>query len=546
MKSFDPHPSQNPKAEPPYTFPSVEYRLEQMPLKWPNGNHMKIEWELSSEPIYHFEIDDPHFLMVGATRSGKTTLMELLQYSALKDKRYPDIPLRYRAMINDPKQEQIPLLHRMGFDVDRDVIITNPFDTRSSAWAIHEDLNSTIAIQDFVSVICPTSPIGEVDGANGGNQAFWNNVSNQLLHAVIAGLKERTKDSHWDLRDVVLVTSDWAICEEIIRATPRGESAWDQYFVRGGYELKGSCESTFRSRIKQIEVTAALWSHAKTRFSVKKWRENGSIILLGYNAEAMQVTSMSNYLLVRAALQACNSMPGGDYGKRDDLTWVFLDELTTFGKVPNLVDAVNYSAGKGVRIVISALSFENLKRAFSRPTDGLEVINSIKNKAILQLQSYEDAEYAAKLIGTSHQQDVKHTVNRDGGGSDSYGKKRQYMVWPENIMNLPIARENGISAYFLSEYGTRFSQDTRDSEKGLRLNYEAVKKRLPPELPDSELPEAFIERPPEHQDIDECPWTQSDYDRLGIQPKPTSKQDNVRATKNRTDHSEKKPRLRLD
>jgi len=532
-----PHRSQRSDLEPPYFFPSTQTRLDKMPLDLA-GNKFIVNWELNTEPVYLEDIIAPHFLIVGSPRSGKTTLMELLQSSVLKDRRFPTIPLRYRAIINDPKQEQIPFLHRMGLDINRDVIITNPFDERSSAWAVSEDVKSQVEIENLASVLCPTSSIAEVDSTGGGNQAFWNNVANELLIGLLVGLKTRSKNGYWDFRDVVLAARDWNIFEKILSTTPAGKATWDGYFIHGGFELKGSCEATIRNRVRRIATTAALWSNANTTFSVKKWRQSGSVILLGYQDEAKELTTTTNYMLVRAAFQACNSQPGGDYDKLDELTWVFLDELSTFGAVPGLVDAINFASGKGLRIVISALGFSNLTRPFRDPKEAIDLKNGCHNKAILRLESFEDCEAAANQIGMSTQDNISTTYNHDGrGGSTSRSSKRDYNVPPEIFRTLPLANnnENGVHAFFTYEDGFHYSK-----VPGMpSLNYADIRKLLPPDVHKSLLPPAFIRRSDDHQILK--PWESQDYARLDLSPP-----DNNTRNSGDTKSPKSKPKLRLD
>ena len=101
-----------------------------------------------------------HFLAVGTTGSGKTTILRLLMQSVLPKVGTGDC----RALVNDAKQDAMPLLAGM-VDPEK-IVLLNPFDSRGVAWDIAKDLNEPRLIFEFCSTIFPAVEMAAKKGAS--------------------------------------------------------------------------------------------------------------------------------------------------------------------------------------------------------------------------------------------------------------------------------------------------------------------------------------------------------------------------------------------
>ena len=132
------HPSQSSN----YKFPESWRRWD------PRSDSLVVQWGNSIIAPRLSDIDPSHFLIVGTAGSGKTGLLKMFMKSVLCTTHEP-FRLRFRAVINDPKQEVVSDLIRWGLK-EEDIIITNPFDDRRSAWDVASDVNDPSTALQFV------------------------------------------------------------------------------------------------------------------------------------------------------------------------------------------------------------------------------------------------------------------------------------------------------------------------------------------------------------------------------------------------------------
>ena len=73
----------------------------------------------------------------------------------IDDNRYS---MRYRSLVYDPKSDMLPYLGDIGFDPERSVILTNPFDSRSACWDISADVATDADARSFAEVVIHDHP----------------------------------------------------------------------------------------------------------------------------------------------------------------------------------------------------------------------------------------------------------------------------------------------------------------------------------------------------------------------------------------------------
>ncbi|WP_197456125.1 type IV secretion system DNA-binding domain-containing protein [Stieleria neptunia] len=145
-----------------------------------------------------------HFLIVGTAGSGKTTALHLLSKSILVPRNsvghigvvHPDptpyqskFPLRFRALITDPKNENLPKMHGWGIPKDA-IIITNPFDARCSGWDISGDLDTHVKRDQFVKEIINMDPVNLSGAVRDAGSRVWDRIANACLTPVMDALAE--------------------------------------------------------------------------------------------------------------------------------------------------------------------------------------------------------------------------------------------------------------------------------------------------------------------------------------------------------------------
>ena len=109
-----------------------------------------------------------HVVIAGASRSGKSLIIEMLTYPILRaiQKACQEHARKYpiRAVIFDVDGKTVPQLQRIGFQ-EGEYFILNPFDTRRWGWATGKDITSHDDALALVNVLLP------LDDKKQGNDA---------------------------------------------------------------------------------------------------------------------------------------------------------------------------------------------------------------------------------------------------------------------------------------------------------------------------------------------------------------------------------------
>jgi len=441
----------------------------------------------------------PHFLIQGMTGSGKTTVMKMLMHSVLPDQlarpgdRYD---LLYRGLIYDAKNDLLPFLNRMCLREGREVILTNPFDRRSSSWNIASDVTSSADADSFAGIV--------VTADDSGPDQFWQHAAREVVAGVVRGLLASAPGA-WDLRDLVHVVAEDHLLSQVLARTDAGRRAAGRY-LGGDLRLAGSVLATVQRHVSPYRLIAALWERAETTFCFRRWREGTGVVLVGNHYRHADAIARVNNLLVRSAVESVMDVPDEE---EDDLTFFFLDELRYAGRFPGFGQLLNQGRSKGARAVLAVQGMSGLKLVFGENGAG-EVANACGNKCLLQLADPQDAEWASRLFATAMGRQLSVTYQPDGKMSMSRSEKEVNVIPAADFMKLPNAQDHdgAITGYY-HHPGGRFMPGHAPPDR--------VDSAMPPRRPaGTPVAEAF--EPRSRGDDELTPMRSDDYQRLGLTP----------------------------
>lgn len=510
-------------------MPHEADRRRYFPLEGPEG--LRLSWGLGPDGIsYEDEINDTrvHFLIMGAMGSGKTTALHLLARSALVPKKSVGqigpirndpspiqnmFPLRFRALITDPKTENLPKIHGWGIP-ESALIIANPFDARCSAWDISTDLYDHARRDQFVKEIIEMDPLSLSEKTKSLKSGPWDQIANACLTPVMDALSEGGKT--WDLRDLIQCCSNEHTLKQALNRTPDGRNALDQYIANPSTDIKGSVTVTLASTLDPMRITANLWYHAKTKFSVTKWAKDGGVIVLGFEDDAESNCRPTNYFIFLRAMKSV--IKAGS--TKTDLSWFFLDELNYMGKVGNLPKLLEIGRSAGARVVVTALGFVALEEAFEREADARRVIAQCPNQMYLAMNEDSDIEKAIKQLGRTWETDWTHTTTQSPNAGSRGETARMHEVPAVRYHRFQATqyphKEFGIDAWFRTSQGPYNPQQhqkmgTAEIEYALRPYWHTIPRTVP--------------APSDHQLT--IPWSASDFAHFGFDPPPTNEPEEI-------------------
>lgn len=434
---------------------------------------LSVTWgplELSNEEAVQ------HFAAIGSTGSGKTTILQLLMQRALP--RIGVVP-DHRAIIKDAKGDVLPLLHSVAPNVT--AVTLNPFDARSVAWAMGQDINEARLCLECATTLVPREP---------ESQPFFSDSTRHLLYCVM--LSYLTRGIDWTLADLIRPFASPRLLRNVLSASVYTSTAVTRYF--GDKRALSNILATAATKLLPFEVVAACWEKAPQRISMRDW-VNGSYILVLGNSEISRFAMDSlNRCIFKRASDLSLDLPNSNSRR----SWFFLDEATE-GKLDGLVSLAKKGRSKGCCIVLAFQSISGLKDpSLYGPAGAAEILGQIGHRFLGRLEDSESAEYASKLIGD--QESRLTTVSRTFAHENSVSHNEHITIRPavlasELLSIPPCGLRNGLTGFYLSRCIPGVFQACMPGEF---LFHHSLKK------PSTVVPE-FIPRPAEDQLL--LPWS---------------------------------------
>lgn len=464
--------------------------LRHLPVRWFGALSGPAQRALSSLAL--------NFMLIGVQGCGKTLMIKHLLTSLLwqLDSRYP---LNYRVLSLDAKLDLYPFF-ASDLGLAPSVILTSPFDQRSSAWDVAADCTSSVDAYALATTL-----VDSVDsGAPRESDPFWPQAARAVIAGVICGLQSAVPRD-WDLRDLVLVCEDPDLLTETLERTPTGGTAL-RTFIQTESRLAASVSATISARLTPWRVIAALSDRAETSYSLRSWSTGSGILLVGSHFSNGSIMRVFNNVLLKRAIEVVLDRPGET---DTDLTWFNLDELPQVaGCVPNLIDIFTLGRSKGARAINAGQSFSTYRAAFPSRELADQVIALSGNKCFLQLGSPEDAKEAETFFGSIKREDRSWQIPRDQQheGSDSYHIREEPRVPAQKLLELKSASTTGggLNAYFHSLGGVTSHCDVPGADV----------LRYLPRSSSSSSTAPFLERPKEQAEL--RPFNEADAKRLQL------------------------------
>jgi len=427
-----------------------------------------------------------HFAIVGAVGSGKTVTMRAIMKSL-----FPQLggPRCQRALIYDTKGDTLPALAGMGLlGADR-VHILNPFDARSCAWDMANDIRDRGSAVQLATIL---SPIDEHS-----TSPYFSHAARDLLIGVLCTFI-RFAPGKWTLRDVVNAMLSTQNLKRVLSCSDEGQELLRKH--RAVRDTWGNVEGSISTKIEPFRVIAALWSHCDRAISLESWFETDTILVLGSRSRYGEALESINRVLFRRLSEIATD----ELENTTARTWFFIDEAKYAGKLDGLSSLVDRGRSKGMCVVLGFQDVEGMRAVYSdKEADSL--IGQCEHKAILRVASPGTAEWAVSVIGEYEAIDQRRSRSQQGlfGWTNTYSEQREkrQAYLPSQIMMFRAPDE---------EYGPEGIYLRRKFEAHIsRLRWRDLD--LPTDDPDTP---SFLPRPQSEQELE--PWTEADLIRLGL------------------------------
>lgn len=424
-----------------------------------------------------------HFLVAGASGSGKTITLRLLMQSML-----PKIQPKSncRALIYDAKRDILSIIS--GINKDCPLWILNPFDQRCVAWDMAKDINTYAQAESLANILVPK--IEKED-------PFFRDATVSILKGVIEIFMENAPGA-WDFRDILLAMRSRYTLGALLESSPDTEDCLE--FLASD-ATAASVMSTIKTKMGIYRTIAALWHRAQKKISLSEWAESNAIIVIGKDNQAKEALSALNQLIFTRVAQILLDKPEV---KRPE-TFIILDELASIGKLNQLKELAEEGRSKGICLAVGFQSIKSLENVYNEKV-AEAITGQFRHKAFLRLDSEPTAEWASKLIGDAEIRRITEgtTMSKDGRNRTLTEQFQTIRVIKasEFLSILPINQNigQGMTGYYLGQKAYKHF-----------YTLDFISQNL---LPKSDKVSDFIKSPDSYQRLES--WTDEDLRRLGI------------------------------
>lgn len=384
-----------------------------------------------------------YFCVVGAIGSGKSLTIQLLMKDQL-----PKIVSgsEDRALIYDSKQDQLPILAGLGLMPK--VVIMNPFDARSYAWNIAEDITTLAHVEEFAAILVP-------EDKNGSSNPFFTDAIRALLKGVVTVfMLERSGE--WTLREVLLVMTDKKLLNRVIRSHPRTQQLAEFFLDGDDSQTTANIYTSIAARLESYKTIAALWDKTlkddpSRGYSVTKWMQSNDIVVLGNEERSRTIADAVNKLFIKYASQNTLSLPESRNGRK---IWYFFDEFREAGEFPGLRELINRGRSKGAVLVIGFQDIDGLQAEYGEKI-AEEITGQFGQKAILRLESRNTAKWASEIISNAEYEETNYSfTNASQGASETYARSivQRAEVMDAEFLSMPAPDQlNGLHGVYMAK-----------------------------------------------------------------------------------------------
>lgn len=334
-----------------------------------------------------FSVLGPHFAVMGSTGSGKTLTLRMLMRAALLT--YSG-SLTSRALVFDPKLEFYPILRAMGIPEDR-IKVLNPFDARSVAWNLDDDIKDAAAARQLASVLVPPD--------QDSTQPFFSCAAHDIVATLIDVFRRHAAGTRWGLNDVLEAASELQNLYEVLALTEDGRRIYNMYLAVPNDTAVGVL-ATLRTKVVAYQTVARLWGRSSLKgadFSFNEWLDapEPSIVLLGTDDTNEDVLGPLNRALFQRLAQLVTGRPGSGPHKT---VWFFLDEVRLAGRLEGLQALLLKGRSKGAHIAIGLQDIQGLRDVYGE-FQADEILGQCANFGVLRLSNPASMAWAADYFG---------------------------------------------------------------------------------------------------------------------------------------------------
>lgn len=371
---------------------------------------------------YPSQTETQHTLITGGSGTGKT---QMLKHLLTQIKERGD-----RAIVYDKMGNFIPNF----YDENKDIIL-NPFDDRSPAWSIFDEVEESIYFDSIASALMPLT--------KNVSDPFWTDAARTIFTSVASTLKERGETSNKKLLDSLLKI-DLTDIVQLVKGTP-AQAIIDERSPKTALSVM-SVLSTYLSSMKYLkEPEDQISKDGEVKkcntFSIRDWvkdddKHNGSFLFIPSRGDQHESLKPLISAWIEIAINSLLSLKQN----RNRRIWIILDELPSLHMLPSLNSGIAESRQFGGCFVLSLQLMAQLRSIYGK--DDAETISGLaKTRVVFSSPDEDTARWCSGSLGRREQEEIKQNVSygahevRDGVSLNKQTTIENIVI-PTQIMNL--------------------------------------------------------------------------------------------------------------
>ncbi|HOJ77060.1 MAG TPA: type IV secretion system DNA-binding domain-containing protein [Bacillota bacterium] len=370
------------------------------------------------ETMIPFEMETSHFLVLGATRTGKGVLLN--QMIRQINERSANYGTRDKIILYDLKGEFVS----KHYDPSRDIIFY-PYDSRSVGWNIFNEIES---YPDFDTVA------KSLYTATDTRDEYWYNCARDVFRMGLIFLKRTGRTTNRDLWDFFsLNLDDMKACLEEL---PLGEKSALKHIEKGETNQASTILSIVQERIQFFRYLVDIDGTFSLRKYIRDENRTGNLFLLNivnYSEIFKPLMTFAIDTIIRETLSL--------HDKLDRRIFFVLDEIGSLYRLDSLLNLLTVGASKGASIICANQDIGRIEDTYGH-SNAKTFFNNFNTNFILRVNEPETAEFISKAIG--ERQVVKNVESRQvaptkygGSRGISEQEKTERLILATEFQSLP-------------------------------------------------------------------------------------------------------------
>ncbi len=317
-------------------------------------------------------IENFHIAILGATGTGKSTLIKSILYQIKKIRKKGDI-----GVIFDLKGEYLSAF----YDETRDLIF-NPVDARCVGWNMFADIKNPLEIQDFARAFIPQQE---------GKNTYFYDAAKDVLASILEIMWRKKEYDYSKIWNLITARPD-----ELL------------YFLEENKHLGGAigAKHIFKPDSPQTQgVMGVLMEHCrvfrllvgmKPEISLREWirTTKESWLFLPLLPQYSEMIAPLFTAIVNLLFTEVLSFP--DYPERK--TWFILDELGNLRALPKFSQLLGVCRSKNACVVIGTQTTVKLDAIYGQAIRK-DILNNCNIKVLLRTNDPDSAKHMEEMVG---------------------------------------------------------------------------------------------------------------------------------------------------